>query len=743
MLREIKSDQDIEELYKIKGNQNRFYSYISGYGGLVGIDFDWEWPYEMALRKFKDRMNTRTIRTANGGYRVLYRVDDPKDILKFKTIPPHVEIHGNEGKHHLIVYGTALNDSGKWSEYKVIKDVDIQYDPEIIDDLKQFLEDIEKECKFLRYPCIAERLKSKKNELTQNQRLHLSNFLCRTDLKKEDIIDFFRTCSDFNSEVTEYQLNTTIEKIKANDKIGDPEKRFNPPKCETLLRDFEGDSNQCNKCSRRKTSTKDSKKKDDKKSGDEKNDKTNLATLIAEHVQSHAELFTDEMEIAYARFKVRDHFETWPINSRRFGRWLYKIGMEINNDNVPYAEAISGAKKYLEAVAFEGEEIKLNNRVAKSEDNFWYDLSNKKWQAVRINVNGWEIINNPPAIFKRQTHQKPQVDPVKVGNPWKIFDFINIPKKKKLLVLVYIISTLIPNIPHPVMIIFGPQGSGKSLLMEIMRDVIDPSRTPKLKIPKGDKDIVQNFDHHYAPFFDNLDTIRPWLSDIICRAVTGEGCEFRSLYTDDDAVIRSYRRCVALNGINVAASRGDLLDRGILLSLESILAENRLDEDTLRSDFNSSLPQILGGILDILSKAMEIFQSVKLKKLPRMADFAKWGYAIAEALGSYGKQFLEDYESDETERTHETVDANPVATAILTFMENKEQWEGSPRDLLLELEEIAESEKLDVKSKLWPKVPAWVTRRLNEIEPSLKTLGITYENDREGDSRIIRFSKVT
>ena len=69
-------------------------------------------------------------------------------------------------------------------------------------------------------------------------------------------MDFFRTCSDFESTVTEYQLNTTLEKIQANEDIKDPEKHFNPPKCETLLSDFDCDSEQCAKCLRTKNSIK-------------------------------------------------------------------------------------------------------------------------------------------------------------------------------------------------------------------------------------------------------------------------------------------------------------------------------------------------------------------------------------------------------------------------------------------------------------------------------------------------------
>ena len=57
-----------------------------------------------------------------------------------------------------------------------------------------------------------------------------------------------------------------------------------------------------------------------------------------------------------------------------------------------------------------------------------------------------------------------------------------------------------------------------------------------------------------------------------------------------------------------------------------------------------SLPVILGGIFDVLAKALEIIPTVTLPKVPRMAGFAKWGYAIAEALNTAGEEFLINYE---------------------------------------------------------------------------------------------------
>jgi hypothetical protein len=45
---------------------------------------------------------------------------------------------------------------------------------------------------------------------------------------------------------------------------------------------------------------------------------------------------------------------------------------------------------------------------------------------------------------------------------------------------------------------------------------------------------------------DNLSTVPDWLSDSICRAVTGDGDVRRKLYTDGEHAVFSFRRAVAI-----------------------------------------------------------------------------------------------------------------------------------------------------------------------------------------------------
>src|ERR1051325_1516252 len=122
-------------------------------------------------------------------------------------------------------------------------------------------------------------------------------------------------------------------------------------------------------------------------------------------------------------------------------------------------------------------------------------------------------------------------------------------------------------------------------------------------------------------------------------AVTGIGNSKRRLYTDDEDVIYRYKRCIMLNGINISLTEPDALDRSILTEVARISNEERKEWTEVMAEFDQLKPKLFAFILDRLSKALQIKPNLQLKNLPRMADFAIWGEAIARAMG-YGEMGL-------------------------------------------------------------------------------------------------------
>lgn len=236
-IKENQTEEEIIDLYNKMGRLNTAYSYITGIGGLIDLDFDWEWTYHVALRHFGERMNTRTIKTPNGGYRSLFIVNNPDDYLKFKERPPKVEIHG-KSTHHVIVHGKGKKDDGKLGKYILVNDSDIREDNEILDDMKAFLTAINQKCYFLEYPCISKVLKRKNNELTQEHRTSIGAFFAAEGINMKTAIEFYRCTDDFDYEKTEYHLGLIYEK------------EFKHPTCKTLRKNFNHPEELCKGCKR-------------------------------------------------------------------------------------------------------------------------------------------------------------------------------------------------------------------------------------------------------------------------------------------------------------------------------------------------------------------------------------------------------------------------------------------------------------------------------------------------------------
>jgi hypothetical protein len=170
--------------------------------------------------------------------------------------------------------------------------------------------------------------------------------------------------------------------------------------------------------------------------------------------------------------------------------------------------------------------------------------------------------------------------------------------------------------------------------------LIDPSRPVLLSLHKDMLQFIQQVSHNYLAFYDNVKYISQDLSDEICRCVTGSGSTKRELFTDDEDIVYEYKHCLSLNGINIALTESDALDRGLTIELEEIRDENRRKEEDLIAEFEAMRPKVFACILDIAVKAMQIKRTLHLPMLTRMADFSEWGEAISRAMGYDKMSFI-------------------------------------------------------------------------------------------------------
>lgn len=470
-----------------------------------------------------------------------------------------------------------------------------------------------------------------------------------------------------------------------------------------------------------------------------------LRLALAEDIK----LFTDQHGWAYCRTPRDGHYEILSVDGKDLTDWLglllYRHGGQTCSD-----QTMDPARRVLRAKAkFEGRQRRLENRTAWAEDgSLYYDLTDPHWRAVRITPEGWQVDPTPPVLFRRYAHQAAQVLPEAVAIEdaaqvlANIFKFVNLAGEADQLVFtVYVTSLLIAEISHPMPVLHGEQGSGKTYTLKTVRRLIDPSDVATLTMPWQGNEFVQQLDHHWLAYYDNLARITDWQQDIICRAVTGEGHTKRKLYSDEEDIIFTYRRCIALNGINIVSTRPDLLDRSIILELSS-LEGRRQTEAQLEADFERLRPRLLGAILGVLAGALneEADTATALGVHFRLADWVAWGYRIAEALGGRGAEFVDAYAKAVKSKALTALELHPLGRAIQVFMADKDKWEGAPKELLEKLKKVAGVEGVDTDTTLWPGAANWVGRRLKEIKRDLRTAGITYDLEHDGTKRVYTFT---
>ncbi len=433
-------------------------------------------------------------------------------------------------------------------------------------------------------------------------------------------------------------------------------------------------------------------------------------------IGSNQHLFHDDMCDAY----VELNGSAVKVRSSLFKQYLARE-MWLQHGKAPNSDSLNQAMNVLEAKAnYEGELHILHNRIAEHDNAFWYDLANGK--AVRITQGQWEIADNPPLIFRRYPHQQPNVLPVSGGSLDSLFQFINIPDyDHRLLLKVWIVSFFIPDIGHPIIHPHGDQGSGKTTLCRYIKRIIDPSKIDVFFNITDKNELVQNLEHHAFIAFDNMSDIPDWFSDQIAQAVTGAGFSKRKLFTDDEDVVYQIRRALAINGISQVIYRPDAMDRSILFRLKEIDEDHRVEERKLEAMFTEARPFILGAAFDALAQAIGIYPTLSLGKLPRMADFCRWGCAIAEGMGIDKHDFLHAYASNIKDQHKEIVGGNTLAQAIIELMKDQTEWTGTVGKLYDALFEIASPNK---KDRTFPKASNKLRQAIGRINLNLVKFGV-------------------
>ncbi len=439
--------------------------------------------------------------------------------------------------------------------------------------------------------------------------------------------------------------------------------------------------------------------------------------------------FTDPNGDAYARVNLSGQKEVWPTNSEEFRAWLgsrsYKELNKFPADNVMrelIAHATGRAKN-------DGIRELVFNRVAGHGRNIYIDMADVLGRFIEITPSGFAMTTSLPSgiWFTRSTSMLPLPPPIPGGNIRDLQKYVNLKDEKSWQILLsWILGSLNPEGPFPILMINGGPGTAKTTSSEFVKRLIDPTGAPLRTLTKNERDLMILGKNSWIMGFDNVSYIKDEVSDMFCRIATGGGFSTRKLYTDAGEKIFFIKRPCLFNGIpDFFSTRSDLIDRSLHVTLKAINENDRKLTRDLEMDFQRDHGKMLGALCQLLSKMLFDLPSHSLQSKPRMADFAHFVSSAEPHLGWKPGTVVELMRENRADAESVLIE-NCVYSSLIIILAS-EEWSGSASELLEEIEDFVGEDNR--RLKMVPQSASALSSSLRRYVPAFRSVGVNIDCD--------------
>jgi hypothetical protein len=301
------------------------------------------------------------------------------------------------------------------------------------------------------------------------------------------------------------------------------------------------------------------------------------------------------------------------------------------------------------------------------------------------------------------------------------------------LMLAWMIKTFYPVGEYPILAILGEKEAvGKTTISKFIANLLDPTPSPLKTFPRNRDDLYSLAKNNFLLVFDNLSGISPDMSDALCQLSTGGSLSKRKLYTDGDSVDYPLKNPIVLNSIFNILHRRDLRRRCVVIELKrptEVKSQKELDQI-----FRECAPHCYAYLVCCVQEALK--NKVIDAPLLDLADFCEWVAKAHPVFFLDGKTFVETLKTNREQTAIEILEANIVASFIVSKVEEEGEWETTASELLQEIRELYPYEK-DI-----PLTPEKMSREIRKIASDLEALGVKVDTTRTYNSRKILFRKL-
>lgn len=447
---------------------------------------------------------------------------------------------------------------------------------------------------------------------------------------------------------------------------------------------------------------------------DDESEGESLTAALVKLVRDGAELFHDGQGNAFATaegltLRVPSHALGVKLRSRAYQALSKPIGVG------PLREAMAT----LEAVALHGDTVyRVHTRTAGDVRGIEVDLGRRDGPVVRITRDGWTVTSAASFRFVRGDGFGELPEPAQGGRLRDLQTFLRLDEENFLLIVAFLLNALRPGGPFFILLVEGEQSSGKSLLAEVIKRILDPNRAVRMRLPEKDHDLMIQAKEFAVLNFDNASGVKADMSDALCTLATGGGLAVRRLYTDGELSVLSFCRPLIINGIGGFVTRPDLMDRSIPIRLPPLPEGTRRTEEEIWREFDRLLPGLLGALYEAAASAMRNYDVVEPPTTLRMADAARWIRAAEEAVGVPPGGLVQAIRDAQDAFVVESVNDDPIVTKLRAVLK-KGPFNGSVGDLF---------DRFDfVETRNLPRTPSQLSRHLKRLRPALAKVRIGVE----------------
>lgn len=445
------------------------------------------------------------------------------------------------------------------------------------------------------------------------------------------------------------------------------------------------------------------------------------------------EFFHDLNRVPFARVERNGHHEVKAIKEPEFSEWLIELNYDAEG-LAPEDATIKRAVATLAVLAGRGEERPVFLRHGEHGGAFYYDLCNDRWQAVRITAEGWDIVDDPPVMFRRYDHMRPQAIPARLAGAHRalreLVKLANIGAAGRDVLEVQLIALNVPGIEQMGAGTLGLEGTGKTTTQQLAVAVADPSTDAESSLPDSLNDLSLHLSTHNLASFDNLTHITEKQSDYLSRAGTGATDTQRELYSNNGTNRRKYRTPSFFNGIEITGAKPDFYDRNLLYRTLESFDGPRLPKRKLAARIDELLPRALGEIFDILSQAMRCraeFSEDTEAWTPRMVDWYLWALAVARAMGRPDGWFIKRFRPMIERRDFNAIADLPL-TRALEFVAGQGGYVGTASELWAHLNDKEKKIpflcQIDTRDRNWPTSVGSFGVKLRPLMKALRSHGV-------------------